>query len=169
MQQRYSSVLFVPLSGYVEKSRRGYYNAYTLAEQNAKISGVMDVTPFLTYFIENVYHKLVPVLLDPDTTEIFQNALAGAMSRKRNRPCGSLSSLSMGKASSPPSSWKRTLAMRPMRPFAGLYSNLKNSDCCGLQNTAIASSIKLQNKLKKRLPNPADSGRRYSFDHNGRS
>ena len=79
VQQRYSSVLFVPLSGYVEKSRRGYYNAYTLAEQNAKISGGMDVTPFLTYFIENVYHKLVPVLLDPDTTEIFQNALAGAM------------------------------------------------------------------------------------------
>ena len=48
VQQRYSSVLFVPLSGYVEKNRRGYYNAYTLAEQNAKISGGMDVTPFLT-------------------------------------------------------------------------------------------------------------------------
>ncbi len=42
----------------------------------------MDVTPFLTYFIENVYHKLVPVLLDPDTTEIFQNALAGNVTEK---------------------------------------------------------------------------------------
>ena len=96
-------------------------------------AGGMDVTPFLTYFIENVYHKLVPVLLDPDTTEIFQNALAGAMSRKRNRPCGSLSSLSMGKASSPPSSWKRTLVMRPMQRFVDLYSSLRSLGCCGLQ------------------------------------
>ena len=76
VQQRYSSALFVPLSGYVEKSRRGYYNAYTLAEQNAKISGIMDVTPFLTYFIENVYHKLVSALPDPNTTETFHRALA---------------------------------------------------------------------------------------------
>ena len=60
----------------MEKSRRGYYNAYTLAEQNAKISGVMDVTPFLTYFIENVYHKLVSALPDPHTTETFRNALS---------------------------------------------------------------------------------------------
>ena len=75
VQQRYSSALFVPLSEYVEKSRRGYYNTYTLAEQNAKISGVMDVTPFLTYFIENVYHKLVSALPDPNTTETLQHAL----------------------------------------------------------------------------------------------
>ena len=58
VQQQYSSTLFVPLSEYVEKIRRAYYNAYTLAEQNAQISGVMHVTPFLVYFIENVYHKL---------------------------------------------------------------------------------------------------------------
>ena len=76
VQQRYSSALFVPLSEYVEKSRRSYYNAYTLTEQNAKISGVMDVTPFLSYFIENVYHKLVSALPDPNTTETFQNALS---------------------------------------------------------------------------------------------
>src|SRR5699024_8692092 len=76
VQQRYSSALFVPLSEYVEKSRRSYYNAYTLTEQNAKISGVMDVTPFLTYFIEHVYHKLASALPDPNTTETFQNALS---------------------------------------------------------------------------------------------
>ena len=46
----------------------------------------MDVTPFLTYFIENVYHKLVPVLLDPDTTEIFQNALPGQCHGKGTGP-----------------------------------------------------------------------------------
>ncbi len=76
VQQRYSSALFVPLSEYVEKSRRAYYNAYTLAERNAQISGVMDVTPFLVYFIENVYHKLITALPSPNTTETFQNALS---------------------------------------------------------------------------------------------
>ena len=87
VQQRYSATLFVPLSEYVEKSRRGYYNAYTLTEQNAQISGVMDVTPFLVYFIENVYHKLVSALPDPNTTETFQNALApGQCHRKGTGP-----------------------------------------------------------------------------------
>ena len=61
---------------YVEKSRRVYYHAYTLAEQNANISGVMDVTPFLVYFIEHVYHKLVSALPSSQTTETFQNALS---------------------------------------------------------------------------------------------
>lgn len=75
VQQRYSSALFVPLSEYVEKSRRGYYNAYTLTEQNARISGVMDVTPFLVYFIENVYHKLVYALPAANTAEDFQKVL----------------------------------------------------------------------------------------------
>lgn len=75
VQQRYSSALFVPLSEYVEQSRRGYYDAYTLAEQNARISGQMDVTPFLVYFIENVYHKLATALPAPSTTDAFQKLL----------------------------------------------------------------------------------------------
>ena len=55
VQRGYSSALFVPLSGFIERSRKGYYDAYTLIEQNARISGVLDVTPFLVYIIENVY------------------------------------------------------------------------------------------------------------------
>jgi Fic family protein len=75
VQQGYSSALFVPLSGFVEKSRKDYYDAYTLTEENAKISGVLDVTPFLVYFIENVYHKLGESLPAPATTDAFQAAL----------------------------------------------------------------------------------------------
>ena len=75
VQQGYSSALFVPLSEYVEKSRKGYYDAYTLAEQNARISGVLDATPFLVYFIENVYHKLGSALPAPSTTDTFKKAL----------------------------------------------------------------------------------------------
>ena len=75
VQQGYTSAMFIPLSEYIEKSRKGYYNAYTLAEQNAKLSGVMDVTPFLVYFIENVYHKLGKTTSTEKNMDIFQNAL----------------------------------------------------------------------------------------------
>ncbi len=74
-QQGYSSTLFIPFSGYIERSRKGYYNAYTLAEENAKISGVMDMTPFLVYFIENVYNKLGGTLPKQDTLEAFRRVL----------------------------------------------------------------------------------------------
>ena len=76
VQQGYSSALFIPLSEYVNKSRKGYYDAYTLTEDNAQISGVLDVTPFLVYFIENVYHKLDNALPVPATTAAFDAALA---------------------------------------------------------------------------------------------
>lgn len=76
VQQGYSSALFIPLSEYVNKSRKGYYDAYTLTEDNAQFSGILDVTPFLVYFIENVYHKLDHALPVPATTAAFDDALA---------------------------------------------------------------------------------------------
>ena len=75
VQRGYPSALFVPLSGYVERSRKAYYNAYTLVENNREISGVLDATPFLVYFIENVYHKLKDWAPQPATTERFRVAL----------------------------------------------------------------------------------------------
>ena len=76
VQQGYSSALFVPLSEYINKSRKGYYDAYTLVEENATISGMLDATPFLAYFIKNAYHKLNGVLPTAQTTEAFQTALS---------------------------------------------------------------------------------------------
>lgn len=75
VQQGYPSALFVPLSGYVERSRKAYYNAYTQVEDNAKISNILDITPFLVYFIENVYHKLNDLALQSTTTDSFRAAL----------------------------------------------------------------------------------------------
>ena len=74
-QQGYSSALFIPFSSYIERSRKHYYNAFTLCEENAKISNVMDVTPFLVYFIEHVYDKLKDSVPQPDTLRIFGEAL----------------------------------------------------------------------------------------------
>lgn len=75
VQQGYSSALFVPLSEYIERSRKKYYDAFSLAEQNARISGVLDVTPFLLYFTEEVYHKLRSEQPDRITTDTFRQAL----------------------------------------------------------------------------------------------
>ena len=76
VQQGYSSALFVPLSEYINKSRKSYYDAYTLVEENAGISDILDATPFLVYFIENVYHKLNGALPAVQTTAAFQAALS---------------------------------------------------------------------------------------------
>ena len=76
VQQGYSSALFIPLSEYIEKSRRGYYNAYTLIEQNVALSGTLDVTPFLVYIIENVYHKLGGTHDPRQPSADFQRVLA---------------------------------------------------------------------------------------------
>ena len=82
-QQGYSSALFVPLSSYIQRSRKQYYNAYTLTEENAKISNVLDITPFLVYFIEHVYNKLVSPVPERGTLERFNAALEnGAVTEK---------------------------------------------------------------------------------------
>lgn len=75
VQQGYSSALFVPLSEYIERSRKKYYDAFSLVEQNVRISGVLDVTPFLLYFTEEVYHKLRSEQPDRVTTDTFRQAL----------------------------------------------------------------------------------------------
>lgn len=83
VQSGYPSALFVPFSAFINSSRNGYYKAYTLAEENAKLSGVMDVTPFLTYFVGQVYDKLDRALPQRENTEAFLDALkAGKVTEK---------------------------------------------------------------------------------------
>lgn len=58
VQRGYPSSLHIPISSYIEKSKRLYYKAFTRIEQNEKLSGLIDVTPFLQYFNESVYRKI---------------------------------------------------------------------------------------------------------------
>ena len=58
IQKGYQSALFIPFSGLIEKSRKAYYDAFSAVEDNQTFSGVIDVTPFVLYFIENVYNKM---------------------------------------------------------------------------------------------------------------
>ena len=67
IQKGYESTLFVPLSSYIERSRKKYYDSFTLIEENHKISGIIDITPFLKYYSENVYDKISKEEVKPDT------------------------------------------------------------------------------------------------------
>lgn len=58
LQKGYSSTLFLPFSSLILKTKVQYNKAYELTEKNAEISGVIDITPFLNYFNENVYRQI---------------------------------------------------------------------------------------------------------------
>lgn len=76
IQKGYESTLFVPFSSYVEKSRRKYYDVYTLVEENYRLSGVIDITPFLIYFTQNVYEKMTGDTVKVNTLEKYNSALS---------------------------------------------------------------------------------------------
>ncbi|MDD2361454.1 MAG: Fic family protein [Oscillospiraceae bacterium] len=85
VQQGYPSTLFTPLSMYIEKSKSEYYNAFTLTEQNAKISGVIDITPFLVYFIDNVYNKLNENIPKTDSLKVYEKSLADGIITEKEK------------------------------------------------------------------------------------
>ena len=60
VQREYPCALFVSLSEQIQNSRGAYYRAYDLVEQNALVSGRIDVTPYLAYFANEVYARLAP-------------------------------------------------------------------------------------------------------------
>jgi Fic family protein len=74
-RQGYASALFIPFSSYIERSRSAYYTACLLAENNLKLSGLMDVTPFLVYFVDHVYNKLTSSMPQTSTLDAFRKAL----------------------------------------------------------------------------------------------
>lgn len=76
IQKGYETTLFIPFSNYIEKSRKKYYDTYTLVEENSKLSGVLDITPFLLYFTENVYDKMVKNEIKTNTLEEYNTALS---------------------------------------------------------------------------------------------
>lgn len=80
IQKGYQSTLFIPFSGLIEKSRKAYYDAFSAVEDNQIISGVIDVTPFVLYFIENVYNKMNN---STDTLSVYDEAVkSGELTKK---------------------------------------------------------------------------------------
>ncbi len=76
IQSGYQTTLFVPFSSFIQKTKSGYYNAFTLIEENYKISGIVDVTPFIKYFTDNVYNKLPESEITDNVFENYQEHLS---------------------------------------------------------------------------------------------
>lgn len=75
IQKGYQSALFISFSSQIEKSRKAYYNAYTAIEKNKKYSGKIDVTPFILYFINNVYNKMNEGSTAVETLTVYDDAV----------------------------------------------------------------------------------------------
>ena len=75
IQKGYQSALFIPFSSRIEKSRKAYYDAYTVIEENKKLSGKIDVTPFILYFINNVYNKMNEDSAAVETLTVYDDAV----------------------------------------------------------------------------------------------
>ncbi len=75
VQKGYRSVLFVPFSNCIEKSRKAYYDAFSLIEKNKRFTGQIDVTPFVLYFNEFVYNKMTQSAVGDDVMAMFGSAL----------------------------------------------------------------------------------------------
>ena len=75
IQKGYQSALFIPFSSQIEKSRKAYYDAYTTIEENKKYSNKIDITPFILYFINNVYNKMNESTTDIEILAVYEDAV----------------------------------------------------------------------------------------------
>ena len=83
VQNGFDNTLFIPFSSYIVKSVKKYYEAYSVIEENQKLTGVIDVTPFIIYFAENVYNEFEKQEIEVDIFDSFKQALSeGAITKK---------------------------------------------------------------------------------------
>lgn len=75
VQRGYPSAMLVSFSALIMESRKLYYKAYSLIEQNIEISGIADVTPFVLYYAQNVYNRISEAMPGQYTMDEFANAL----------------------------------------------------------------------------------------------
>ena len=86
VQQGYPAALFTPFSRYIAESKAAYYKAYDRVEKNALISDYTDVTPFLSYFCNEVYNRLqVDVVPSKADLQAYQTALAEGQITEKER------------------------------------------------------------------------------------
>lgn len=76
VQQGFDNTLFIPFSSYIVKSVKNYYEAYSLIEENQKLTGVIDVTPFIIYFADSVYGEFENHEVSVDVFDVFKQALS---------------------------------------------------------------------------------------------
>ncbi|HVJ50596.1 Fic family protein [Desulfitobacterium sp.] len=74
-QKGYTASLFIPFSTYINGGKGLYYKAFTSIADNFKVSQILDVTPFVTYFIDQVVTKLPQKNEPSQALDQFNNLL----------------------------------------------------------------------------------------------
>lgn len=83
IQSGYPGVFQVSLSKLIEENRKAYYKAFDMIEANQKISGVLDVTPFVQFINDKVFNKLSKQNPYQNTMEDFTKILdSGKVTKK---------------------------------------------------------------------------------------
>jgi Fic family protein len=75
VQNGYTASLFIPFSAYINESKGLYYKAFTAITDNFMISKILDVTPFVCFFIDNVFTKLRKRNVPANALETFNKLL----------------------------------------------------------------------------------------------
>ena len=86
IQKGYGATLFVPFSSLIERDRNAYYKAISQVETNQKISGCLDITPFIKYFSDYVYSQIPENMSGAQTFDRYEQALkAGDITEKETQ------------------------------------------------------------------------------------
>lgn len=77
IQNNFNTTLLASFSEFISKTKNKYYKTFEIIEQNCNISGVIDVTPFIMYFNDNIFSNLKPEETDfnIDIMKIFNTYL----------------------------------------------------------------------------------------------
>ncbi len=76
VQKGYPQALYIPFSRYINESKSIYYKVFEQIEENRKISGLHDMTPFIQYFVEHVFEKLNNKSFAVDILNKYESILA---------------------------------------------------------------------------------------------
>jgi len=85
VQQGFSSTLFYAFSKHINNSENKYYNSFLAIEENYKISKLLDMTPFIRYFKENVYDKIDFASYEMPALQIFTQAMSNGKITEKER------------------------------------------------------------------------------------
>ena len=85
VQCGYSASLFLPFSSIIQKTKNNYYRAFDYTESNRFISGRLDITPFLSYFANDIYRQIGEYRLQNNTLENFQTLLENGLITEKEK------------------------------------------------------------------------------------
>lgn len=75
IQNNFNTNFLVPFSEFISKTKNKYYKSFEVIEQNANISNIIDISPFIAYFTNNIFANLKHQPIECDSLKIFKEAL----------------------------------------------------------------------------------------------